>query len=150
MGQIVAFFSSSEELKALFWWLGVVSFFTFFLSLLLIPWIVGMLSQDCFIKLGSKEKHPRPLSLLSLLITLLRHILGGLLILAGICMLFLPGQGLLTIILGGLMISFPGKERLINQLVAQPKMQRSMDWLRMKRGKTAFDWPVSREKVPRK
>ena len=68
-------------------------------------------------------------------------VLGLILILAGIIMLFLPGQGILTILLGVLLISFPGKHKLVQAIVFQPKIQRSLDWLRKKRKKTPFIWP---------
>ena len=134
-------FVNSDVLQPLLGWLAMLSVLTFFLSLILIPWVVGKLRQDCFLTLQQKEKHTSPHFIGAIILAILRNILGMILLFAGIIMLFLPGQGLLTILLGTLLISFPGKKRLINSLVHQPKIQHSMDWLRKKRGKPPFLWP---------
>jgi hypothetical protein len=132
---------NSDVLQPLLGWLAMLSILTFFLSLILIPWVVGKLRQDCFLTLQQKEKQTSHHSIGAIILAILRNILGMILLFAGILMLFLPGQGLLTILLGTLLISFPGKKRLINSLVHLPKIQHSMDWLRKKRGKPAFLWP---------
>ena len=121
----------------------MLSLFTFFLSLILIPWIVGKLPQDCFVKLSNKKNYPVPVTTSSILFTVVRNVFGILLLFAGIAMIFLPGQGLLTMLLGIILISFPGKQKLITNLTRRPAFQRSMDWLRKKRGKSTFIWPNS-------
>ena len=131
----------SNFLQPLLWWLAVLSLFTFVLSLVLIPWVVGRLPQDCFLKLHHNDSPTNLPSIGSVVMAIFRNGLGMILLLAGIGMLFLPGQGLLTILLGTLLISFPGKKRLVQSLVHQPKIQHSMNWLRKKRGKPPFLWP---------
>ncbi len=128
-------------LQPLLGWLAVLSLFTFVLSLVLIPWVVGKLAQDCFLKIYHNDKSATPASFASVIMLILRNILGLLLVMAGIAMLFLPGQGLLTIVLGALLLSFPGKHKLMNDLVRQPKIQHSLDWIRKKSGKEPFLWP---------
>lgn len=128
-------------LQPLLGWLALVSLITFALSLVLIPLVVGRLAEDCFIKLYHDDYSPATPSFAAIIWLIMRNILGLLLVLAGLIMLFLPGQGLLTILLGTLLVSFPGKRRLLNSLVVQPKLQHSMDWLRKKRGTTPFIWP---------
>lgn len=128
-------------LQPLLGWLAGLSLFTFILSLMLIPYVVGRLSQDCFLKLYQNERNTTPPSLASIVVLIIRNLLGLLLVLAGIVMLFLPGQGLLTILLGALLLSFPGKDKLVKGLVCRPKIQHSLDWLRIKRGKAPFLWP---------
>ncbi len=138
MNSIMVYFSLLQPLLG---WLAVLSLFTFILSLVLIPWVVGRLAQDCFLRLYHNDRSAPPPSLASVMMAILRNVLGLLLVLAGIAMLFLPGQGLLTILIGALLLSFPGKHKLINGLVHQPKIQHSLDWIRKKRGKEAFLWP---------
>jgi hypothetical protein len=131
-------------LQPLLGWLAILSLFTFILSLVLIPWVVGRLAEDCFLKLYRNDRSIPPSSLSSLssvIMLIIRNGLGLLLVLAGTAMLFFPGQGLLTILLGALLLSFPGKHKLIKGLVRQPKIQHSLDWLRNKRGKPPFLWP---------
>ena len=122
-------------------WLALISLATFILSLVLIPFIVGRLPEDCFKKLYYTKKTTTPSSFGALILLIMRNVLGLLLVLAGVAMLFLPGQGLITILLGTLLLSFPGKRTLIKKLVVQPKIQRSLNWLRKKRDKAPFLWP---------
>lgn len=141
MRPLIESFLSSDFLRPLLGWLAVLSLLTFVLSLILIPWVVGRLKQDCFLTLHQNESFVTPPSIGSIIMLLFRNGLGLLLLFAGIAMLFLPGQGLLTILLGTLLISFPGKKTLVHILIHQPKIQHSLDWLRKKRGKPPFLWP---------
>ena len=61
-----------------------------------------------------------------------------LLVAAGLAMLFLPGQGLLTVLIGVSVMDFPGKRGLLQRLVRGPKVQRTLNWIRRKRGKEPF------------
>jgi len=137
------YFTHSPLLQNVLSWLAGVSFFTFLLSLLLIPFIVGLLAPDYFLRFREQRRRARPLTPRSLFLLIMRNLLGVLLMLAGIAMLFLPGQGLLTILLGLLLLSLPGKDRLVNRLAGFRGVRRSLDWLREKEGKLPFIWPES-------
>ena len=134
--------SSRASLTEALGWLAGVSLATFLLSLLLIPLVVAKLPRDCFLRLQVHHRRRRQ-GIGFLVLLLLRNFLGMMLLLAGIAMLFLPGQGLLTMILGLLLLSFPGKDRLILWLTASPSSRRSLDWLRSKSGKEPFLWPYN-------
>ena len=56
--------------------------------------------------------------------------LGLLLSLPGI-----PGQGLLTILIGLMLVDFPGKRRLEKRLVQFPRVRQTIDRLRQRHGK---------------
>src|SRR4051812_30124363 len=45
-------------------------------------------------------------------------------------MLVLPGQGVLTIIAGMMLLDFPGRQRLERWLVQRPAVLRSINWRR--------------------
>ncbi len=49
-------------------------------------------------------------------------------------MLILPGQGLLTIILGVFVADFPGKWTLERKLVTNQNVFNAINWIRNKRG----------------
>jgi len=49
---------------------------------------------------------------------------------AGIAMLVLPGQGVLTIVIGIMLLDFPGKYRFERSLAARRPVLRSINWLR--------------------
>jgi hypothetical protein len=56
------------------------------------------------------------------------------LVVAGLVMLVVPGQGLLTIVVGLMLLDFPGKYRLERWLATRPKVWQSINWLRRRAG----------------
>jgi len=67
-------------------------------------------------------------------ITLLifKNIAGFFLLLVGFIMLFIPGQGILTIIAGLSVMNFPGKRKLEIKLASREKVMRGLNWIRDK------------------
>jgi len=63
-----------------------------------------------------------------------RNLAALVLLLAGVAMLLLPGQGLLTIVLGIFIADFPGKRNLERRLVANRKVFDAINWVRDKKG----------------
>ncbi len=123
-------------------WLGLISFMTFIGSLAMLPWLIGHLPHDYFVRARTSGKTVfGNTTFLSILWFACRNIAGFLVLLAGIAMLFLPGQGILTIILGIAIMSFPGKHRLLFAMTAKPSVQRSLNWLRTRTGHPEFIWP---------
>lgn len=138
-------FTNIQLLQTLLRWLAPISLATFILSLLIIPLIVSNLSVNCFININKKKQAAR-ISVTSLGFLLFRNIGGIFLLTAGFAMLFLPGQGILTILIGLLLLSFPGKQTMLNYLIFKPAVQHSLDWIRKKSGKPLFTWPS--QKLP--
>ncbi len=64
-----------------------------------------------------------------------KNLLGYLLIVAGIAMLVLPGQGVLTILLGVILVDLPGKYRFERWIVARPLVLKSINRLRQRAGR---------------
>jgi hypothetical protein len=121
------------EYQTLITWLSVVSLITFVGSLLALPWLVSIIPEDYFLHHRRKPtnlKHHHPIIRLLLLVG--KNLLGLVLLCGGILMLFLPGQGLLTIIVGLLLLDYPGKFFLERRLVAQPSVLQGLNWLRAK------------------
>ena len=114
-------------------WIGVISFLVFSLSLLSLPWLVAMIPEDYF--LSQKRKR----AILKnevfgtwIVIFILKNSIGLLLITGGVLMLFLPGQGVLTIIAGLIMTDYPGKFELERRIVSNKKILEKLNWLRNK------------------
>jgi len=103
------------------------------LSLFVVAAIAVFLPADYFSN-NKREKlryaNTHPLIYYSLLIA--KNLLGLVLLCAGIIMLVLPGQGLLTILIGLLMIDFPGKYKVTRFLVNQKAVYKPINWLRRK------------------
>ena len=114
-------------------WIGVISLLVFSLSLLSLPWLVAMIPEDYF--LSQKRKR----AILKnevfgtwIVIFILKNSIGLLLITGGVLMLFLPGQGVLTIIAGLIMTDYPGKFELERRIVSNKKILEKLNWLRNK------------------
>lgn len=73
-------------------------------------------------------------------VLVIRNVLGWVFVVAGIAMLVLPGQGLLSIIAGLVLIDFPGKHRLERRLLASHVVRDAMNWLRRRAGRPPFDF----------
>lgn len=116
--------------------LGAVSLVTFFGSLLVIPWIVVRIPVDYF---AEEERHLLPWAnqhpIVRWFLLILKNLVGVVFILLGIAMLFIPGQGLLTILIGILFLNFPGKYRLERQFIQLRPVRRSVEWLRHRGGR---------------
>jgi len=123
-----------EVLIAIF----VVSIIAFIGTLVAIPAILIRLPADYF----DEEKphtwmetyHPiiRKISLF------LKNGVGYIFLLAGFAMLVLPGQGLLTMLIGVSLIDFPGKRQFEKKLMCLPGVLKTINALRQKYGKPSF------------
>lgn len=116
-------------------WVSVLSGIFFIGSLIVIPLIVARLPENYFLE-DKRRTHNGdfPGSLTHTLLVYLKNAVGLLLIVAGILMLVLPGQGLLTILIGLSLSNFPGKYTLERKLAARPAIFNAMNWIRRKYG----------------
>ena len=109
-------------------WFGSISLFVFLFSLLSIKWLVALIPEDYFvIKRVSKIKSQNPLIWYFILI--LKNLVGYSLILGGVIMLVLPGQGLFTIIIGLMLSNYPGKYIIEKKFIAIPTILKSINCL---------------------
>jgi len=71
---------------------------------------------------------------------ILKNILGALLILLGVLLSLpgVPGQGLLTVLIGLMLVDFPGKRRLERRLVSRPSVLAAINAARARFGKAAL------------
>ena len=123
-----------EAYRSLIIWFGSISLFIFLFSLISMRWLAGLIPSDYFIKKDvSKFKINNPL--LWYLVLLIKNILGYSLIIGGIMMLVLPGQGLFTIIIGLMLSNYPGKYYIEKRFVEIPAVFKSINWLRAKSNK---------------
>lgn len=114
--------------------LGVVSVGMFVATLLATPWIVGRMPADHFVRPSAKDALPRKVA---------RNVAGVLLIAAGIAMLFLPGQGILTILVGLSLVDLPMKRRLYCWLLRRPAVARAVQHLRDRAGRPPLVLPCA-------
>ena len=122
--------------------LGFFSLGLLVASVVLFPIAVTLIPEDYFVpKKRDPARKSRPHALLLGLGVLIKNVLGIVLVAAGIAMLVLPGQGLLTILIGMMLTNFPGKYRLERRLVRQTAIINSINWVRRKAGKPPLRVP---------
>ncbi|GBE07762.1 hypothetical protein BMS3Bbin11_01896 [bacterium BMS3Bbin11] len=130
--QMIEWIQSNETIV---WWLLASSAATFFVSLILVPMLVVRIPSDYF---THKKRHPkRPEKyppVIRIIALILKNLLGLVLVLAGVLMLVLPGQGLFTMVVGIMMMNFPGKYKLERWIVERGPVLRSINWLRRRAG----------------
>lgn len=118
--------------------LGVLLFLiTFAVSLGIVSFILVKIPATYFHKDHSREfwmdRHPA----IRFLGVLAKNLLGILLVALGIVMSIpgVPGQGILTILLGIMLLDFPGKRKLEYKLVSRPTVFKAINKLRHRFGK---------------
>jgi hypothetical protein len=125
-----------EAHEALLGWMTGASAAMFVASLVMVPWLVARIPADYF---TSARRHGRLPSHHGLAVRLAlrvgRNLLGYVVLAAGVAMLVLPGQGLLTMLIGIMLVDFPGKYRLERWIIAHGPVLRSINWLRRRAGR---------------
>src|SRR5262249_40350893 len=121
--------------EAVLLWIAIFSVLSLLASLIVGPWWIMRLPVDYFATPKTVPEsviHDRNIGILFLL---LKNSLGIVLIIMGILMLILPGQGMLTMLAGMMLTNFPGKHRLVRWIVMRPDVLRSINWIRRRGNK---------------
>lgn len=119
-------------------WAAGGSLLTFIGTLVLIPVVIIRMPADYF----SPERAHGPADVRHVLLRIagrsLKNLAGLLFVVAGIILFFLPGQGLMTILIGLLLLDFPGKRELERRLIARPLLYRATSRIRHRFGHEPF------------
>jgi len=114
-------------------WLAVISLLTFLVTLFALPILIIHIPDKYFLrKKRISPYNPRPAIGFRLVSRILKNILGVFFVLTGLIMLFLPGQGLLSILIGVMLMNFPGKYKVERAIIRQKKVLSTINWLRAK------------------
>lgn len=119
--------------ETVFWWLTVTSIVAFFATLIIVPWFVIRIPSDYFSDSNIERRRmpwPNRHPLVRKILLAGRNVLGYVFIVIGTAMLVLPGPGILTIVVGIILLNFPGKYRLERWMVGRRPVMRSINWLR--------------------
>jgi uncharacterized membrane protein SpoIIM required for sporulation len=117
------------------WGLGVVSLVTLILSALLIPYLIVKLPANFYAEHHHRRRILQSRPILRLVFLTIKNTLGAILLVAGILMLVLPGQGILTILAALALLDFPGKRKLELRIIHRPPLLKSINWLRLRAGR---------------
>tara|TARA_R110000824_G_scaffold7892_6_gene35909 strand:- start:21303 stop:21680 length:378 start_codon:yes stop_codon:yes gene_type:complete len=117
----------------------LLSLLTFVSSLILLPWLVLAIPKDYFVdKRRHRMRWKGSFYPLRMLVLMLKNLLGLVLVCIGMLLLVLPGQGILTILAGLVLLDFPGKFRFLRWLARKEHVLLSLNWIRRKGNKEPF------------
>ena len=125
-------------------WILVISLLSFVIGLISMPMLVARIPVDYFShhkrhRISQKTHHP----IVGLVLTGFKNLLGAVLLIAGFVMLFTPGQGLLSILLGLMIMNYPGKYRLECWIIKRPLIFSTINTIREKQGQPPLLAPES-------
>ncbi|REK26766.1 MAG: hypothetical protein DWQ45_24905 [Planctomycetota bacterium] len=125
-------------------WILTLSAMTFVGTLVAIPILLVRMPADYFIRRrvglpALDGLHP----VLRWTVRVLKNLLGVFLVLAGLAMSVpaVPGQGLLTILIGITLLDLPGKRKMELAIVRRKRVLRAINWIRAKAGRAALEIP---------
>lgn len=136
----------SAPWETLLWWASALSLLGVLGGVIGIPWAVARLPADYFTREQRavwRQSGHEPVA--AVLAGFAKNLLGAVLVILGLVMLLTPGQGLLTLLIGLMLMNFPGKYRLERWLVLRPGVLRALNWLRRRQGQEPLEAPAREE-----
>jgi hypothetical protein len=126
--------------------IGTVSLILLAVTVVALPVVVAKLPEDYFTRekrehASRGRRHPLVWGILSVL----KNLFGLLLILAGLAMLVLPGQGTVTILIGLALVNFPGKYALERRIAGQPAVGKTLNAIRKLAGRSPLLLPTGEQ-----
>ena len=130
MDIVTALFEWARSHSLMLWVVSVVSLAVFIGTLAALPFFVARIPENYFLRLETHSPRRYANFPAHLLYLIVKNLVGGVFIIAGIAMLFMPGQGILTILIGIMLMNFPGKRSLVLRGIRQPEVLRAINWMR--------------------
>lgn len=122
-------------------WIFTASIVMSIVGLLLIPVVAIAIPSDYFVRplkiVPPSSQHP----VLRWSLFIIRGGVGGLMIVVGMLLLFLPGNGMLLILVGLMIVDFKWKRRWLRRLIRRKSIHGPINWLRAKAGRLAVELP---------
>jgi uncharacterized membrane protein SpoIIM required for sporulation len=115
--------------------LGIASAAMLVISAVLIPYLIVRLPADFYAESNHRRRLFQHRPLLRIVFLMVKNTFGWLLLVAGILMLVLPGQGILTILAALALLDFPGKRALEMRILHRPVILNGINWLRRRAGR---------------
>jgi hypothetical protein len=114
---------------------------SFLFNLGIVSFILVKLPADHFAKSRKRKFMEGSSPVVRVAAVIGKNILGVLLVALGVVLSLpgVPGQGLLTILLGVMLLDFPGKHRLEQKLLSRPSIVNAINGLRGRFGKPPLE-----------
>ena len=113
-------------------WISIGSGIMLVLTAIGIPFAIVRLPEDYLVNDGQAGWLDKQPTVVRWGLRIFKNLLGVVLVILGIVMLVLPGQGILSIVLGLSLVDFPGRHALQCKLIRRPKVIDSINWIRRK------------------
>jgi hypothetical protein len=108
---------------------------SFLLSILIVAIVIVKLPANYFSSHYQQDFLPNSSWFTRWGVTILKNLIGLVLLIAGIIMLIGPGQGILTILIGLMMMDIPGKRPLEARIIKRPAVLSAVNNLRARYNK---------------
>ena len=123
-------------------WIALGSLLSLVVGILSLPFLVSRIPADYFSheqrhRLSEHARHP----VMRLVLTGVKNAIGAVFVIAGLMMLVLPGQGLLTLFVGLMIMNYPGKFALERWLIQRPYVLPAVNRLRERYGHPPLEDP---------
>ncbi len=118
----------------------LVSIATLVMTFVMLPIMITRLPKNYFVE----EHRPPPMSrhlVVHLFMMAAKNVVGLAFVVLGIILLFLPGQGVLTLFIGLTIMNYPGKFALERWLAMRPRVLPALNWLRARHDQPPLDDP---------
>jgi len=116
----------------------MVSLVIFMGSIATIPYLLTRIPANYFrLKNAGKQSFQSPI--FHILFHIAKNAFGLICLVSGIVMLVMPGQGILTIFIGIMLLDIPGKRRVERYFISRPNILSTVNKIRQKRNTPPLD-----------
>ena len=126
--------------KALLWWTTGASVLLLAVTMVAAPIVLVRLPADYF---SNPERRKQRARGRGMAVKVIKNVAGAVVLLAGLAMLVLPGQGLVCVLLGVMLLDFPGRDRVERWILSRKRVLSAINWLRRKFRKPPMQAAVS-------
>ena len=145
LNSVIEWLSAHPEILAV---AAVGSLVMFVGTLVVVPILLVRMRADYFTDPDPQDSFHRRHPVLRAGGALLKNLIGAAMVMVGLVLLVLPGQGILSILVGVSLLDFPGKRRVERHIAMQRHVRRSIDWIRGRRGHPPLEFGDEDERPP--
>ncbi len=132
------------------WWVAILSALLGVASAAAGFAILITLPEDHFLRNEEEPPSAKPRRAIHPVLLVLKNAMGACVVAAGVFMSLplVPGPGLVTVLIGLSLMSFPGKRKLELRLLRAPLALGTINWLRSKNGRPPLRLPPFPSRAP--
>ena len=125
--------------------IGGLSILILIVSIIGLGWFISQIPEDYFIhEKRQADNWDKYSSETRVVIIIVKNVIGIVMLISGFLLLILPGQGILTMIIGVLLIDYPGKFKLEQKIISITSVFRGINWFRAKSKQSYLQHPFKK------